>query len=77
MKSPYPTPAFFAVGEVRASEPKHLRFAAHLDADEGVLQTPFDALAESLERIEGRLARMEGERSRAADDLGGEDTGPP
>jgi hypothetical protein len=55
--SPYPSPTLFAVGVKPPGEPEHHRFAEHLD--EPLVQSPFDALAAGLQRIEERLDRLE------------------
>lgn len=56
---PYATPALFAV-RVTAAPPRHTAFAPWLDADETVVASPFDAIHEALQRIEARMARLEG-----------------
>jgi len=55
--SPYPSPTLFAVGLQPLGEPDHRRFAEHLD--EPLVQSPLDALAAGLRRIEERLDRLE------------------
>jgi hypothetical protein len=56
---PYPTPLLHAVGPVAPAEPRWKPFAAHLGADEGVVQGPLDAIGEALSRIERRLEELE------------------
>ncbi len=56
---PYATPLLHAVGPVAPAEPRWKPFAAHLGADEGVVQGPLDAIGEALSRIEQRLAALE------------------
>ncbi|MFO0695985.1 MAG: CRISPR-associated primase-polymerase type A1 [Polyangiales bacterium] len=73
---PYASPAFFAVGSVAPSSPKHAPFADWLDADESAVTSPLAALGEALDRIERRIEHLERRGEHGGPDASSDERSP-
>lgn len=56
---PYPTPLLYALGPIAPAPRRTTKHAAHLDADEQVVEGALDGIGSALRRIEERLGRLE------------------
>ena len=66
--TPYGSPALFAVGVVRPAPPHRPAFAPWADAEDLVVETPFEALGQVLRRIERKLEQLESDHGGGPED---------
>lgn len=64
-RPPYPTPLLYALGPIAPTPRRTARHAAHLDADEQVVEGALDGIGHTLRRIEDRLEQLERQLDRS------------